>query len=36
METIPIIALSASAFEEDISKSKKFGMNRHIKQADYG
>jgi signal transduction histidine kinase/response regulator RpfG family c-di-GMP phosphodiesterase len=29
-ENIPIIALSASAFEEDISKSKKFGMNRHI------
>ena len=27
---VPIIALSASAFEEDISKSKEYGMNRHI------
>jgi len=29
-QTIPIIALSASALDEDINKSKKFGMDKHI------
>ena len=29
-DTLPIIAVSANAFEEDIKKSKDAGMNEHI------
>ena len=29
-KTIPIIALSANAFDEDIQKSKKAGMDYHL------
>ncbi len=28
--TVPILAMSANAFEEDIQKSKSFGMNDHL------
>ena len=28
--TVPILALSANAFEEDIQKSKRAGMNAHL------
>ena len=30
LEKIPIIAMSANAFEEDVRKSKASGMNYHI------
>ena len=29
-ETVPIIALSANAFEEDIALAKDAGMNEHL------
>ncbi len=29
-KTIPIIAMTANAFEEDIQKSKEAGMNAHL------
>ena len=29
-KTVPIIALSANAFDEDVSKSKAAGMNAHV------
>ncbi len=29
-ETVPIIALSANAFEEDVKKAKEAGMNQHL------
>jgi CheY-like chemotaxis protein len=29
-KTIPIIAMTANAFEEDINKTKSAGMNAHI------
>ena len=29
-ETVPIIALSANAFEEDIAMAKAAGMNEHL------
>ena len=29
-ETIPIVAMTANAFEDDIEKSKAAGMNAHL------
>ena len=29
-KTIPIIAMSANAFAEDMEKSRRAGMNRHV------
>lgn len=29
-KTIPIIAMTANAFDEDIEKTKKAGMNAHL------
>jgi len=29
-ETVPIIALSANAFEEDVAMAKDAGMNEHL------
>ena len=36
-KTVPIIALSANAFEEDIAMAKDAGMNEHLaKPVDIG